>query len=205
MTPPKDKIRHAATLAKDSISDRLRHIWWWFLVRGLFAVALAICAIFWPERTIGLLTKLLGIYFLIDGVTGLIAAFRSGDKGHTVLPAVAGLAAGLVLIFWTAISARVFLIIIGIWAALQGAGLLYSSWQMEKEDENRWLVAVIGLIIVVVGVVFVVWPETGVVTVSWLIGVGAFVVGALLIYLATRLKRIRRRVDSIGEDRPEAE
>jgi uncharacterized membrane protein HdeD (DUF308 family) len=195
----KEKIREAAIQAQESISDRLRHIWWSFLIRGLFAVALAICALFWPERTILILTRLLGIYFLVDGITGLVVALRNNDKGHALLPAIASFAAGLVLIFWTAISARVFLIIIGIWAVLQGAGLLYSSWQMEKDDENRWLVAAIGLIIAVVGVVFIAWPETGAVAVSWLIAIGALVVGGLLIFLATRLKGIRKRVDAVGK------
>ena len=200
MSTKKEKLRHAAEHAKDSISDRLRHIWWSFLIRGLLAIALAICAIVWPERTIVLLTRLLGIYFLIDGLTGAIAAMRSGGKTQTILPAVASFAAGLVLIFWTAISDKVFLIIVGIWAAIQGAGLLYSSWQMDRGDENRWLVAVAGIVIALVGVVFIAWPESGVVAISWLIAIGALIVGALLIFLATRLKGFKKRVDSIGKD-----
>jgi len=47
--------------------------------------------------------------------------------------------------------------------------------------------------------VFIFWPETGVVAISWLIALGALVIGGLLVYLATRLKRVRTRVDNIGE------
>ena len=45
---------------------------------------------------------------------------------------------------------------------------------------------------------FILWPESGAVTVSWLIGIGAAVVGVLMIYLATRLREVRKQVDSKG-------
>ena len=38
------------------------------------------------------------------------------------------------------------------------------------------------------------------VAVSWLIAIGAAIVGALLIYLATRFKRVGKRVNQIGAD-----
>ncbi len=49
-----------------------------------------------------------------------------------------------------------------------------------------------------IGVVFVFWTDTGVVAISWLIGIGTTVIGGLLIYLATRVKKIKARIDSIG-------
>ena len=71
---------------------------------------------------------------------------------------------------------------------------------MDRGDENRWLVAVAGIVIALVGVVFIAWPKSGVVAISWLIAIGALIVGALLIFLATRLKGFKKRVDSIGKD-----
>ena len=176
-------------------------MWWSFLLRGLFALALAACALFWPQRTIAILTKILGAYFLFDGATGAFSAYRSGDRGSALVPAIVSLAAGLVLLFWTAISAKVFLVIIGIWAILQAIGLLASSWQMDSDDENRLFVALVGIALLITGVVFIVWPDTGVVAVSWLIAIGAAIVGALLIYLATRFKRFGKRVANIGAEK----
>lgn len=194
MTTEQEKVHQMAEKAKETISQKMRRIWWAFLLRGILALALAFCAIFWPQQTIGILTKLLGVYFLIDGVTGLIAAVRSGDKIHSFMPVVVSLAGGLALLFWTAISAKVFLVIVGIWAALQGLGILHSFWQMDRGDDNRGLVAIIGLIVTAVGIAFVVWPETGIVAISWLIAVGAAIVGGLLIYLATRLRTFQQKL-----------
>ena len=41
------------------------------------------------------------------------------------------------------------------------------------------------LLLAVVGLVFIVWPKTGAVAISWLIAAAAIVVGGLLVYLAT--------------------
>ena len=56
----------------------------------------------------------------------------------------------------------------------------------------------IGAVMILVGAVFVFWTDTGVVAISWLIGLGAPVIGSLLIYLATRVKRLQATIDSFG-------
>jgi len=180
------------------VSNRLRDIWWAILLRGILALALAACALFWPERTMSILVKLLGIYFLIDGVWGAISAWRSGDSTAMPMQAVVSLILGLILLFWTGVSTRVFMVIAGIWALLQGLGVVMSSRRLEADDADRTLMAVVGVVIALVGVVFILWPESGVVTISWLIGLGAGLVGLMLVYLASRLKRVRKRVDSVG-------
>lgn len=200
-----EKDREVAQQENGKVAKTLSDLWWSFLVRGLLAIVLAVCALIWPQQTMTLLTKLLGVYFLIDGGAGLIATLRNSDKRTSLLPAVVGLVAGIVLIFWAAISARVFLLIVGVWAVLQGAGMLLSAWQMKRGDEVRMTVGLVGLAVVVVGIGFVVWPETGIVAVSWLIAVGAAIVGGLLIFLATRLKRARKRVETLGQNHAEAE
>jgi LPXTG-motif cell wall-anchored protein len=54
------------------------------------------------------------------------------------------------------------------------------------------------LVLAAVGLVFVLWPETGVVAVSWLIAAGAALIGGLLIFLAIKLRRLRAAVDNLG-------
>jgi uncharacterized membrane protein HdeD (DUF308 family) len=193
------RARELAGNIQRGASNRLREIWWAILLRGILALVLAAGALFWPERTMSILVKLLGIYFLIDGLWGAFTAWRSGDGTATPFQAVVSLILGLTLLFWTGISTRVFLVIAGIWALLQGAGVVVSSRKLEANSGDRMFMAVVGVVIALVGVAFILWPETGVVTVSWLIGVGAGVVGLLLVYLATRLKRVRKRLDSIGK------
>jgi uncharacterized membrane protein HdeD (DUF308 family) len=141
----------------------------------------------------------LGAYFLIDGAIGAVVAVRGGNTGSQLMPAVVSLAIGLVLLLWTGVSAKIFLISVGIWLVLQGVGLFVSSRRIDPAEGERGLMGVIGGIMAVIGLVFVFWTDTGVVAISWLIGLGALVVGCLLIYLATRIKHLRTRIDRMGE------
>ena len=199
MPSREEKVREVAAAVQHGVSTKLHTIWWAFLLRGLLALGLAACALFWPERTMGLLIKLLGAYFIIDGVAGAVGAFRTKGKGSIPIQAVVSLAAGLTLLFWTDVSAKLFLILIGVWALLQGAGMFLSSRSMDAHDENRGALAIIGAVVAMIGIVFIFWPDKGVVAVSWLIGLGSILVGGLLIFLATRLRRAKQRIDATGK------
>jgi hypothetical protein len=43
-----------------------------------------------------------------------------------------------------------------------------------------------------------IWPGTGVVAISWIISLAALMLAALLIFLALRLKRLKKRVGNLG-------
>lgn len=199
MSEKHERAAEVAAAAKQRVHAKLGDIWWAILLRGLLALGLAVCAFVWPEKTLGIFVKLLGAYFLIDGVIGAVSASRSGDKASPLMQAIVSLALGLVLLLWTGVSAKVFLILVGIWLVLQGVSLFLAAYRMDPADEERTLTMAIGAAMAVIGAVFVFWPDTGVVAISWLVGLGALVIGGLLTYLATRVRRLRERVDSIGD------
>jgi len=58
----REKLQQVVTGAKHRVSDKLADIWWWFIIRGVLALCLAVVALFWPEKTIGILIKLLGLF-----------------------------------------------------------------------------------------------------------------------------------------------
>jgi uncharacterized membrane protein HdeD (DUF308 family) len=196
-----DRNNRAAVLAagvKLRVEAKLDEIWWFILSRGVLALGLAVCAFVWPQQTLGILIKLLGAYLVIDGMISAIGSYRTGDTRGQFLPAIVSLAVGLVLLLWTGISAKVFLIFVGLWLVLQGIGLFLSSRRIDPVEGERGLMAAIGGIMALMGLVFVFWTDTAVVAVSWLIGIGALVIGCLLVYLAARIKQLCTRLDRIG-------
>ena len=196
MSERSDRAAQVATVAKQRVDAKLGDIWWAILLRGLLALGLAVCAFVWPDKTLGIFVKLLGAYFLIDGVIGAVHAYRSGDKASPLMQAIVSLALGLVLLLWTGVSGKLFLILVGVWLLLQGVSLFLAAFRMDSTDEQRALTMGIGTVMAVIGAVFVFWTDTGVVAISWLIGVGATIIGVLLIYLATRVKRVRSRIET---------
>ena len=48
MTDNEERLRQAAARMQGKISDRLGEVWVSYLLRGLFALALGVAALFWP-------------------------------------------------------------------------------------------------------------------------------------------------------------
>jgi uncharacterized membrane protein HdeD (DUF308 family) len=198
MSERRDRAAKFAAGAKLRVEFKLNEIWWNLLSRGLLALGLAACAFVWPQQTLQLLIKLLGAYILIDGVVGAIGSYRSGARKQPAIQAIVSLAAGSILLFWPSLTAKFFLIFVGVWLVLQGLGLYLSSRRIEAVAGERGLIAWVGGIMALIGIVFVFWTDTGIVAISWLIGLAAFVTGSLLIYVATRIKRLGTRIAHAG-------
>ena len=196
MPEEREKLRQSVTGAKHRVSDKLGDIGWWFMIRGVLALCLAVIALFWPQKTISILVNLLGAYFLFDGLVGAICALRAGGKGGFPAFAIVSLAIGAILLFWTGISVRVFLTLVGAWALFQGAGMFLSNRSNDSDAESRQLFGIVGAVLAVTGLILIVWPGTGVVAISWLIAVVALLLGCLLIFVATRLRRLSKRIDN---------
>jgi len=197
----KEKLQTAAAGAQARVSDKLGDVWWSLLVRGLLAVALGIAAIFWPKATLELLVRLVGLYVLFDGIVSLVGAFRARELGAYLVPGLISVAIGGILLFWPDVTGRLLLIIVGIWALFQGVTLAWAGWQTDADDPERSLAMTIGGVAAIAGVILVVWPGTGSVAISWVIGIAALLVGALLLYLASRVRQAAKRVADVGRGR----
>jgi uncharacterized membrane protein HdeD (DUF308 family) len=166
-----------------------------FMVRGLLAAVLGLCALIWPSASLVILMRLVGLYCLLDGGAALIAAMRTSDRSAHILQAILGLLVGVLLLFWAEGSVRTLLVIFGIWALATGVSQIWAARQQEVEGGERSAMTTIGWVAAVVGLILIVWPGTGVVTIAWLIGIVALLLGVALIWLALRLKRLQARVE----------
>ncbi|MDJ0955429.1 MAG: DUF308 domain-containing protein [Arenicellales bacterium] len=198
MTLDRDQLQVAAASAKHYVSDRLGDVWWAFLVRGILAAGLGIVALFWPKATLVLLIRLVGIFVLFDGVVGLVGALRARNIGSYLVPGLVTVAVGVILLFWPDVTGRWLLIILGVWALFQGTVLFLAGRQADPNDPDRGLTIAMGSVVAVIGLILVIWPGTGVVTISWIIAIVALLVGAFFIFLAMRLRGIEHRVQKLG-------
>ena len=195
MPEDREKLRQVVTEVKNRASDKLGDIWWWFMIRGVLALGLAVVALFWPQMTVGVLVKLLGAYCVFDGLIGAIAAFRSGGKIGFPGFAIVSFVVGAILLLWTGMSVRFFLTLAGAWAVLQGAGIFVSNRSDDSDPESRKLSGIVGAVLSVLGLILIVWPITGVVAISWLIAVVALILGCVLLFVATRMRRLSNRIN----------
>ncbi len=188
-----ERLRAAAIGAR----ERLGGLWWTFMIRGVLALLLGLSALFWPSTTVELLITLVGVFCVVDGLTGLLGVFRTPERGANLVPPLVGLAIGMVLLFWPDATVRTLLVVFGAWLLFVGITQILGARRAHLQGGDRSVMTTIGGVAAVVGLILVLWPGTGVVAISWVIAIPALVVAALLIFLALRLKRVDDRSKGI--------
>ena len=189
MTVNKEQLRQAMYRVQGRMSNRLGELWLAYLLRGLFALALGIGALFWPTATVDLLVQLLGIFAVLNGVASLLSVYRARLQGSYWFPGWFSLAIGAVLLFWPGVKVRLLFIILGVWAAVQGGSLWLMARQVTTGDPDRGLLSGLGVVVVLAGLVLIFWPGTGAVAISWVIAAVALLVGSMQVYLALHMRR----------------
>jgi uncharacterized membrane protein HdeD (DUF308 family) len=190
----RERVQTVATGARTKASDKLASIWWSFLLRGIAAIALGIFAIFWPDMSLRVLVFAVGLYCLADGAAGLVGWLRHPELRENVVQALIILCIGAVLVFWPAATLRTLLGLLGAAALVVGIGQILTARRLPPDEQERSAIMAIGVASVVIGLVLAFWPGSGVAVISWVIGIAVILIGALLIYLGTRFKRLGARI-----------
>ena len=198
MDEREERLRSLAAGVQGRVSAKVGDIWWAFMLRGVFAGLLGICTLVWPTASFTILTRIVGLYCLADGLSGLVGVLRTSDRGAHLLQVVVDLVAGGVLLFWPSTSARALLMVFGAWALFTGLSHIVASRKASVEETDRSLITTLGGTVAVVGLILLIWPGTGVVAISWVIALAALLLAALLIFLALRLRRLKMRVDEFA-------
>ena len=87
--------------------------------------------------------------------------------------------------------------VFGGWALFTGVSHILAARRANVEDTDRGPMTTMGAVVTVVGLVLLIWPGTGVVVISWIIALAALLFAALLIFLALRFQRLKKRVDEL--------
>jgi uncharacterized membrane protein HdeD (DUF308 family) len=176
---------------REAISDRLSSLWWAFLLRGVLAAALGIAALFWPTGSISLLLQLVGILLILDGGLTLFGFGRRGTAGGVGLGSVV---IGLILLIWPEGTARFAFFLLGALALITGLGSLLTWQRMPEWDPERGTARNAGLVALLVGLLLIFWPGSGLVALGWAIAFVALVVAAVMLWLTARFKTANERL-----------
>jgi uncharacterized membrane protein HdeD (DUF308 family) len=167
-----------------------RH-WWVLALRGLLAVIFGLLALIWPDITVRVLVVFFGAYAIVDGIFAVIAGLGRRRSLLPVLGGLLGIVIGILVWLWPETTAIVLLYLIAAYAVLTGIFELINAIELRKVLENEWLLAVSGVLSIGFGILLVIWPAAGLVTIAWLIGIYAIIFGVLLIGLGFRLRGLR--------------
>jgi uncharacterized membrane protein HdeD (DUF308 family) len=101
-----------------------------------------------------------------------------------------GVLAGIVAFVWPGITSLALLWVVAFWAIFSGVSEIVAGVQMRKVIDNEWMLIVGGVLSVIFGVLLIVWPGAGLITLAWLIGVFAILYGIAMAALSFRVKNL---------------
>jgi len=199
-----EPLKAMAINARSGVHEKLADLWWFFVLRGVFALTLGVFALFWPNTNASLLLMAVGLYCIADAVITLFSALRQPAFREHFLQAFIVMAVGIVLVAWPDATLRSLLMLLGAAVVLLGISQVMAARRLPNGDIDRRSAMKIAIATVLVGTILVMWPGSGTVVISWVIGIGALLIGALLIFLGSRFRKLSNRAgapaDRISSD-----
>ncbi|HEX5395935.1 MAG TPA: HdeD family acid-resistance protein [Candidatus Limnocylindria bacterium] len=167
--------------------------WWTFVLRGVLAIIFGIMAFAWPGPTVVVLVWLFAAWAIVDGASSLLGAFRSkqsGSRWWQVLEGLAGIVAGVIAFLWLGLAAVALVLLIAAWAIVTGIFEIVAAVRLRREISNELWLAVGGVISILFGIVLVLNPGAGLLSLAWLIGLLVIVFGVSMVLLGWRLRGV---------------
>lgn len=168
---------------------------------GIAAVLFGVLALVWPGITLAVLVALFGAFTLVFGGFTLVYALDMAGHhvGHWVPLAVSGvfgIAIGVFTFFRPGVTALVLLYLIAAWAILTGTLEIAAGIEYTGQVKGAWALWVGGLASVAFGFIIAVRPATGLLTIVWLIGIYAIVLGVTQMIYAYRIQKGKEAITS---------
>jgi uncharacterized membrane protein HdeD (DUF308 family) len=163
------------------------------LWRGLLAIAIGIVSVAWPNITVGAFVILFAVYAFLAAGSDAARAFssdRAGPVAGYLLLALLSLAAGVVALLWPGLTAQVLTIWIAVWAFATGImEVILAFWQGQTAGQ-RAMWALGGLVSIALGVVLVLRPDIGALSLATVFGLFSILAGVSALVLSARARRL---------------
>ena len=177
-----------------AVASAIHEHWVLFLIEGIVLLILGVVAILVPLIATLAFTILVGWLFLISGIVGLIATFWARNAPGfwwSLVSAVIGIAAGIVLIRWP-ISGTVSLTLVLIaFFIVEGVVTLMYAFEHRAQLSGRWgWMLASGIVdLILAGIIFAGLPGTATWALGLLVGINLLFGGTAMIGMALAARR----------------
>jgi uncharacterized membrane protein HdeD (DUF308 family) len=178
---------------ENAVSGAIRAHWKMFLIEGIVLVVLGIAAILVPPAATLAFTLVIGWLFLISGIFGLFTTFYMRNAPGfwwSLLSAVIGIAAGIVLLRWP-ISGSVSLTFVLIaFFVVEGIVTIMYALDHRNQLSHRWgwMLASGVVDLILAGIIFAGLPESATWALGLLVGINLVFGGTAMIGMALAAK-----------------
>jgi uncharacterized membrane protein HdeD (DUF308 family) len=162
------------------------------IARGLLALGLALVCLLGPSTDLPGLTRLFGAYLAVDGALATLSAFGCGVCWGTLLLAgAAGFFLGSLLLLCADQLYPLLGHAIVLWSLTLAALHLVSASEVGQGSRSQWLFRAAGIVLILLGVVFLSSPVSGVAVWRPWLCIFLTLYGALLTALGIQYRTLR--------------
>jgi len=187
-----------------TFSSLARHVWHWTVVRGVLAIIFGVVALVAPISTAVTLAVVVAVFAVVDGIFEIVDGIRhrgAGGAGLRILQGALTLAFGVVLVVWPSITALAIVWTIGLWAVVVGIIQVVVALSLRKVVRSGWGWGVVsGLVSVIFGILLLARPDAGLVSIIWVLGVYAIMLGVLLVGFGLQVRRLGKEAGAAAGD-----
>jgi uncharacterized membrane protein HdeD (DUF308 family) len=172
-----------------AVTQTIHEHWMLFLAEGIILVVLGVLAIVIPQLATLAVEIFVGWLFLISGIAGLITTFMArGAPGFwwSLVSAMLGIAAGVVLLLWPLSGIVTLTLILIAFFIIEGVASIMYALEHRKEIGGRWAWMLLSGIIdlILAALIWAGLPSTAAWAIGLLVGINMLFGGAALIAMA---------------------
>ncbi len=185
--------------AGGNIRKLCKRTWWVFLIGGIASIIFGVLAFINPAIALAVLALYFAAWVMVDGLVNVIGAVQHRDKDGWVfmlLMGILGVLVGAYALFNPPVSMMAFLYVVSFMAIIFGVLLITMGRRVREKIDREWILYVTGVVSIVFGVLIIFQPESGALSVVWLIASWAIITGLLRILFAFF---VRNMAEDVGE------
>ncbi len=164
---------------------------WQTLALGVVTALFGIAVLVWPGETLRVLGALVGVWLVVAGAMRVAAALTEHHGlGRRLLTGVVGavmVVGGVACLRNVATGVTLLALVVGLAWLLTGISEI-GIGLMTHGRTRRWLTTM-GVVSLVVGLVFVVWPSASLAAIVLLTGISALLIGCMEVVFAFMMRR----------------
>lgn len=176
----------------------LRRVWWLPVLRGILLLVLGLLLMAQPAASVAVIVWLFGVFAIVDGVVAVVQGLANrGVPGWTwwVAEGLAGLAVGVVVVVWPGPTARVLFFLLAAWLLVLGVISIIGAVALSRARDAGWhWPLAFGLVCTLFAVLLIARPQTSVAVFGVVLGLFAFVGGALNLVSGFAVRQLTREL-----------
>ena len=169
--------------------------WWVLLIKGILAFIVGAILLWSPAKTKidtwMLLITILGIWWLVSGIVDIVSMFTDHTAwGWKLFTGIVSIIAGGYILMYPIASAlalpRIFVLVMGFWAFMQGIVLLFMAFR-----GGGWGAGIVGVLAIILGIILIAdysIPGMGL-TFIWTVAIWGVVGGVIMVIQAFRQRK----------------